>query len=111
MFKKLIVLMCLICFAPAAVGAQGLAAIAPSAANEQSAPASPNLTLAADKAPLMLMAAADASQRAAVEKAPEQKPKVSSFEWSNFGEVHLGGYRWVWWVGAIAALIAIHAGK
>lgn len=119
MFRKLTVLVCLISFAPAAVGAQELAMLAaPSAAVAVTAEhamlpqPSANLSLPTGRSEAILLAAADTSQNAAAASAPEQakaKASHSSFNWSNFGEVHLGGYRWIWWVGAVAALVAIHA--
>jgi hypothetical protein len=119
MLRKLTVLICLLSFAPAAVNAQGIAAIAASpVAAESAIQTSPvpenavNLSLPAESSAKMLMAAADTSQSAAMAGTPENKKSShqSSFNWGNFGEVHLGGYRWVWWVGAAIALVAIHAG-
>jgi len=116
MLRKLTVLICLLSFTPAAVNAQGIAAIAaaPAAAESATAPATAlpgqalDLTLPAARPEVILMAAADTSQGAATEQ--KKAEKSSSFHWENFAEVHLGDYRWVWWVGAAAALIAIHAG-
>lgn len=117
MFRKLAVILCLISFAPAAVGAQGLAAItAPTAVvatatNNAVLPGQGAiLTLSSERSETILLAAADTSQSSIKGEAPEQVKAKSSFEWSNFAEVHLGGYRWIWWVGAVAALVAIHAG-
>lgn len=119
MLRKLTVLICLFSFAPAAVNAQGIAAIAAApVAVESSAAATPlpergmDLSLPAARSTAVLMAAADTSQGTATAPAPEQKKaeKNSSFHWENFAEVHLGDYRWIWWVGAAAALVAIHAG-
>lgn len=119
MLRKLTVFICLLSFAPAAVNAQGIAALAASPVAVESAtapaPALPeqamDLSLPAARAEVVLMAAADTSQGSATASAPDQKKSQhSSFNWGNFAEVHLGDYRWVWWVGAAAALIAIHAG-
>jgi hypothetical protein len=116
MLRKLMVLICLVSFVPAAASAQGIVA-APSAA--ESALAVPTqlgggiiLSLPAERSAAVLMAAADTSKEATAATAPEHKTeaKRSSFNWGNFAEVHLGDYRWVWWAGAAAALIAIHAG-
>ncbi|MDD2308005.1 MAG: hypothetical protein PHH91_00290 [Desulfuromonadaceae bacterium] len=116
MLRKLMVLICLVSFVPAAARAQGIVA-APSAA--ESAIAAPaqsgggvNLSLPTERSAAVLMAAADTSKAATDSTAPEHKTeaKRSSFNWGNFAEVHLGDYRWVWWAGAAAALIAIHAG-
>lgn len=116
MLKKLTIFICLLTFAPAAVNAQGIAALAasPVAVESLTAPATTppgqalNLSLPVAQAKVILMAAADTSQGTAKEQKKEEKK--SSFHWENFAEVHLGDYRWVWWVGAAAALIAIHAG-
>ncbi|MEI6826285.1 MAG: hypothetical protein WCK54_11865 [Desulfuromonadales bacterium] len=119
MLKKLTVFICLLSFAPAAVNAQGIAAIAASPVAADSVPAQAgalpeqalDLSLPAARSEVILLAAADTSQGAATASAPEQKKSQhSSFNWGNFAEVHLGDYRWVWWVGAAAVLIAIHAG-
>jgi hypothetical protein len=71
-----------------------------------------NLLLSAERTQAIQLAAAESAQCVCKGDAPEQvKASQSSFEWGNFAEVHLGGYRWVWWAGAAAALIAIHAGN
>lgn len=120
MFRKLTVFICLIAFAPAAVSAQGITtATAAETAVESTItmlPASDreiNLSLTTERSSAVLMAAAETSQGTAMAGTPEHKKeaKSSSFNWSNFAEVHLGDYRWVWWAGAAVALVAIHAGK
>ena len=118
MFRKLIVVFCLISFAPAAVSAQGLvqvaapvADVAPAAEKAPLPGGELNLSLPAERSAALLMAAAETSQAVAMENAPEQKRESrSSHTWDNFVDVHFGGYRWVWWAGAAAVLIAIHAG-
>jgi hypothetical protein len=119
MLRKLTVFICLLSFAPAAVNAQGIAALAasPVAVASATAPVATlperamDLSLPAARSEVILMAAADTSQGTAQATAPEQKKSQhSSFNWGNFAEVHLGDYRWVWWVGAAAVLVAIHAG-
>lgn len=115
MFRKLIVVLCLVSFCPAAVGAQGMvpvttppAAVVSVTENATSPSRVINLSLPAER---VLMAAADTSEGAVTKAPTEQKRESrSSFNWSNFAEVHLGDYRWVWWVGAAAVLVAIHAG-
>lgn len=117
MLRKLTVLICLLSFAPAAVNAQAIVVAAAPVAVESALQTSPapeksvNLSLPAERS-AVLMAAADTSQGTTMARAPEQKKesRQSSFNWGNFAEVHLGDYRWVWWAGAAAALIAIHAG-
>ncbi|NTV49995.1 MAG: hypothetical protein HGB32_07085 [Geobacteraceae bacterium] len=118
MLRKLTVLICLLSFAPAAVNAQGIATVAapPASIESSSVPSAQpaqalNLSLPAENTAAVLMAAAETSQGAAMASAPENKKEAQrSFNWGNFTEVHLGGYRWVWWAGAAVALIAIHAG-
>jgi hypothetical protein len=114
MLRKLIVVICLISFAPAAVSAQVLTSIAaPFAAAvpaaEKSAPPAGelNLSLPAERSAAVQMAAADTSQGTA----PEQKQEArKSHSWDNFVDVHFGGYRWLWWAGAAVILGVIHAG-
>jgi hypothetical protein len=116
MFRKLIVVFCLISFAPAAVSAQGLVSVAAppagvvSAAEKASPPGGElNLSLPAERSAAVLMAAAETSQAVAMENAPGQKREArSSHSWDNFLDVHFGGYRWLWWAGAAAVLVAIH---
>jgi hypothetical protein len=118
MFRKLIVVVCLLSFLPAAVGAQGLTAAIPAepvatvaAAGGNTTPTGQQLNLmaAAEKSATMLVAAADTSQSAATKVAPEQKKEShSSFDMRNFADVHLAEGRWVWWAGAIIILAAIH---
>jgi hypothetical protein len=118
MFRKLTVVFCLISFAPVAVNAQGLAAIAAPQATVASATAQTmpagreiNLSLPAERPAAVLLAAAETSQGVAVGTAPEEKKESRrTHSWDNFAEVHFGDYRWVWWAGAVAILIAIHAG-
>lgn len=117
MFRKLIVVFCLISFAPAAVSAQGLVSVAaPPAAVVPATEKAPqpggelNLSLPAERSAAVLLAAAETSQAMAMENAPEQKRESRrSHSWDNFLDVHFGGYRWIWWAGAAAILVAIHA--
>jgi len=117
MFRKLTIVICLISFAPAAVNAQSLAALAVSpssvaSAAENTVPSAQesNLTLPSSRSSAVLLAAAESSQRSAMVTAPEQKKESrSAHSWDNFVDVHFGDYRWVWWAGAAAILIGIHA--
>ena len=117
MLHKLIVVLCLISFAPAAVGAQVLASVAspPAAVEPVAEKALPaggelNLSLPAEKSAAVLMAAAETSQGAAMGTAPEEKREArKSHSWDNFVDVHFGGYRWLWWAGAAVILGVIHA--
>lgn len=116
MFRKLTIVICLISFAPAAVNAQALAALAASpstagitAENTSASVPETNLSLPAERSTAVLLAAAESSQRAAMVSAPEQKKESrSAHSWDNFVDVHFGDYRWVWWVGAAAILVGIH---
>ena len=118
MFRKLIVVICLISFAPAAVSAQGLVSVAaPLAAVVPATEKVPlpgeelNLLLPVERSAAVLLAATETSQVVAMENAPEQKRESrSSHSWDNFVDVHFGGYRWVWWAGAAVILGVIHAG-
>ena len=118
MFRKLIVVLFLVSFAPAAVSAQGVVSVAAQPASvmpaaEKALPSGGelDLSLPAERPAVMLLAAAESSQAVAMEKAPEQKQESRrSHSWDNFLDVHFGGYRWVWWAGAAAILVAIHAG-
>lgn len=118
MFRKLIVVLCLISFAPAAVSAQGLVSVAaPPAAVVPVTEKAPqpggelNLSLPAERSAAVLLAAAETSPAVAMENAPEQKRESRrAHSWDNFLDVHFGGYRWIWWAGAAAILVAIHVG-
>ena len=118
MFRKLIVVICLISFAPAAVGAQVLVSVAspPAAVVPAAEKALPpggelKLSLPAERSDAVLMAAAETSQGTAMGTAPEQKQEArKSHSWDTFVDVHFGGYRWLWWAGAAVILGVIHAG-
>jgi len=118
MFKKLTILVCLVSFFPAAVGAQDLAVLKQSPlAAERTTELQPareiDLSLPAARQAATVLAANDAqgSQTAAAER-PRKTHTGLTFE--EFCEVHFGEYRWIYWVGAAAVLVAIHvvaAGK
>jgi len=112
MFKKLTILVCLISFCPAAVGAQDLAAIKQSPlAAESGTELQParqiDLSLPPARQAATVLAANDAqgNQSPATER-PRKTHTGLSFE--EFCEIHFGEYRWVYWVGAAAVLVAIH---
>jgi len=117
MFRKLTIAFCLISFTPFAVGAQGLttldtppAAVAAARDLPPSTGQDINLSLPAASSTTMLMAAADTSKSAAMVNTPDRKSESrSAHSWDNFVDVHFGDYRWVWWAGAAAILIGIHA--
>ena len=116
MFRKLTIIICLISFVPAAVSAQGIALPVSQSSGVETAtemPALPgqgvNLSLPAERSNVVLMAAAETTQGAAMKSAPEQKSEArKTHSWDNFVDVHFGDYRWVWWAGAAAILIGIH---
>ena len=115
MLRKLLVVICLITFAPAAVGAQGMAdAAVPQPSAVRVAADAPlagdiDLSLPAASSRAVLLAAADSPQAMASDNAPEHRSESrSNHSWDNFVDVHFGGYRWVWWAGAAAILVAIH---
>ncbi len=117
MFRKLTIVLCLISFVPAAVNAQvfttaSATPVAVASTVENAAPTGQqlNLLLAAEKSATVLVAAAGTSENAATKAAPEQKKEShSSFNLSNFADVHLAEGRWIWWVGAAVVLVGIHA--
>lgn len=120
MLRKMIVLLCIISIVPASVSAEVFSAVA--AAQSEVATAAPgsstqpggevNLMLSAEKSSSILLASAETPQgTTAGSSADQKKESKSAFNWGNFAEVHLGDYRWIWWVGAAGALVAIHAGK
>jgi hypothetical protein len=114
MLRKLLVVICLVTFVPVAVGAQGVAAVAapsPSSVGVATAPPAGEIDLSLPAASSRtLLAAADAPRSMGSDREPEQRSESRrSHSWDNFVDVHFGGYRWVWWAGAAAILIAIHA--
>jgi hypothetical protein len=111
MFKKLTIIMCLLSFCPAAVGAQELAAL------QQSAPVAEqsgvvqvakevDLSLPAARQAATIMAANDVQGTGVASERPRKTHTGLTFQ--EFCEVHFGEYRWIYWVGAAAVLVAIH---
>ena len=118
MFKKLTILVCLVSFFPAAVGAQDLAVLKQSPlAAERTVDQQPareiNLSLPeARQAAIVLAENTEQSGQMAATERPKKAHIGLTFE--EFAEVHFGEYRWIYWVGAAAILVAIHvvaAGK
>lgn len=109
MFKKLTVLVCLMSFCPAAVGAQEAASLqTPQPVQERAAePARTINLMPTEERATTLMAANDVQ---GTQAAQEQRPRKthSGLTWKEFCEVHFGEYRWVYWAGAVAAIVAIH---
>jgi hypothetical protein len=112
MFRKLVILICLVSLCPAAAGAQDLAAIASQQpSSERAADREPakeiNLSPSVEKMTATILAANDMQ---GVQATEEQRPKKthSGLTFKEFCEIHFGEYRWVYWVGAAAVLVAIH---
>jgi len=113
MFRKLTILVCLISFCPAAVGAQDLAVLKQSSpAIERTAEQNPareidlSLPVARQQAATILAQNDTQGAQAVATERPRKSHTGLTFE--EFCEVHFGEYRWIYWVGAAAAIIAIH---
>ncbi|GFO69891.1 hypothetical protein GMLC_34700 [Geomonas limicola] len=113
MFKRLIVLLCLVSFCPAAVGAQDLAplkeslpaAVAQTSTDQPAREVDLSIPVALQKATVLAANEARGSQLAE----PERPRKThTGLTFQEFVDVHFGDYRWVWWAGAAAVLVAIH---
>jgi hypothetical protein len=87
---------------PAAAGAQDVALLA-QAQPAQEAPATVNLMPQENRAGVTLAANDMQGTR-------EERPKKThtGLTFKEFCDVHFGEYRWVYWVGAVAAIVAIH---
>jgi hypothetical protein len=116
MFRKLVILVCLISFIPAAAGAQEAAVLLKSqAAVQRAAEREPS-------AEVTLHASAAAAQGATVVAANDAQPcppcsqaegertrkTHTGLTWDEFVDVHFGGYRWVYWAGAVGAIVLLH---
>ena len=115
MFRKLTIFVCLISFFPAAVGAQELAVLkqAPLGIErpvaQQAAP-EVDLSLPVSRQAATVLAANDVQHDTMAAAAPAERPRKThtGLTFQEFCEVHFGEYRWIYWVGAAAAIIAIH---
>jgi hypothetical protein len=112
MLRKLTVLVCLVSFFPAVAGAQDLAQLAnaqPAVVQsaEREGVREVDLSLPAERVTANLMAANDVQGSP---RAEEQRPRKThtGLTFREFVDVHFGEYRWIYWVGAAAALVAIH---
>jgi hypothetical protein len=113
MFRKLTILVCLISFCPAAVGAQDLTTLSQSpvvierTADPQAA-REVDLSLPAARLQAATVLAQNDPQGA--QGAATERPRKShtGLTLEEFCEVHFGEYRWIYWVGAAAILVAIH---
>jgi len=117
MLRKLTVFVCLISFSPAAVGAQELAAIAgsplvvdmPSSSLQQGKDVNLSLPIT-NRYPVDKLASAEKSSGYGAAMPDETtKGKKSGMTFKEWAEIHFGENRWVWWAGATAALVALHA--
>lgn len=102
MLKKLAILVCLVSMLPAAAGAQDVALLAQTQP-AQEAPVKVNL-MPRENSTGVILAAND------VQGTREERPKKThtGLTFKEFCDVHFGEYRWVYWVGAVAAIVAIH---
>ncbi|MBJ6750255.1 hypothetical protein [Geomonas anaerohicana] len=107
MLKKIIILACLVSLFPAVAGAQDVAFMVNQLPAQQ-APTQKNVNLMPrEESATTLVAANDVQGAAGV---AEERPKKShsGMTFKEFCDVHFGEYRWVYWVGAVAAIVAIH---
>lgn len=106
MIKKLAILVCLVSFAPAAVGAQDVALIANAQPVQQSeTPRALNLMPSEERA-VTMVAANDIQGQPAQEQ--QARKTHTGLSWKEFCDVHFGEGRWIYWAGAVAAIVAIH---
>lgn len=108
MLKKLIMLVCLVSFWPAAVGAQDLAVLQQAqVVADSGSTREVDLSLPAVSQKATILAANDTQGRQMTES---ERPKKTHYglTFGEFVDVHFGDYRWVWWAAAAAALVAIH---
>jgi len=113
MFRKFTIFVCLLSFFPAAAGAQDVALLVNSqpVQEERAADQAPareiNLSPPAERQATTLLAANDLQGGQMTEG---QRPRKSheGLTFQEFCEVHFGEYRWVYWVGAVAAIVALH---
>ena len=109
MIKKFAILVCLVSFAPAAAGAQEVALLANSQpVQQQGAEVQKSVNLMPREERIATLVAANDVQ--GTQAAREERPRKthSGLTFKEFCDVHFGEYRWVYWVGAVAAIVAIH---
>lgn len=109
MIKKLAILVCLVSFAPAAVGAQDVALLVNSQpVQQQATEVQKSLNLMPREELSATRVAANDVQ--GTQAASEERPRKThtGLTFKEFCDVHFGEYRWVYWVGAVAAIVAIH---
>lgn len=108
MFKKIAILACLVSFAPAAAGAQDVALLANAQPAQQSTEAQKTVNLMPREDRSATVVAANDVR--GTQPAGEERPRKThtGLTFKEFCDVHFGEYRWVYWVGAVAAIVAIH---
>ena len=111
MFRKLIVLICLLSFFPAAAGAQDLALLntaqpAQELTTAQTQPTSMDLSAPMPKDEAFVVAANEYQSAPVTEARPRKTHTGLTFQ--EFVDVHFGGHRWVYWALAVAGIVAIH---
>lgn len=114
MMRKLTIFVCLVSFCPAAAGAQELAAIAQNPSTPIESPANQQPAREVDlsirvSTQVATLVAANDQQGSQAAEAERPRKTHSGLTFGEFVDVHFGDYRWVWWAGAAAALVAIHA--
>jgi hypothetical protein len=113
MLRKLTILVTLLSFFPAAVGAQDLAVLGQSPlaierpADQQPAPEI-NLSPRLDRQAAANILAANDLQGGQLAAAEQPRKTHYGLTFKEFCEVHFGEYRWIYWAGAVAALVALH---
>ncbi|MCM0081429.1 hypothetical protein L4X63_07490 [Geomonas sp. Red32] len=113
MFRKLMVVICLVTFIPAAAGAQELGRLASQQPVEQTAAVTPvkaSTVPSPQMAAAQVMAANDCTDPATgATEVKEPRRSHSGMTFRDFVDIHFGEYRWIYWVGAAGALVALHA--
>lgn len=107
MFRKLIVLVCLLSFTPAAFGAQQLAVVAgsPIVSDQRPLNLTPPLALPAEK----VLVAENLNNGEALKTEEPKKAARPGLTFGEWADIHFGDYRWAWWAGGAAVLVGLHA--
>ena len=112
MLRKLTILVCLLSFCPAAAGAEDLGVLKQSPLTTERSPdlqpaTEIDLSIPVARQAATVMAENDTQpgQMAATERT---RKTHTGLTFQEFCEVHFGEYRWLYWVGAAAVIVAIH---
>ncbi|GFO55126.1 hypothetical protein GMSM_21330 [Geomonas sp. Red276] len=111
MFRKLMVVICLITFIPAAAGAQELGRLASQQPGAQTAAAAAPRTSSVpspEKAAAQVAANECTDPATGATEVKESRHSHSGMTFRDFVDVHFGEYRWIYWVGAAGVLVALH---